>query len=399
MTSTSGLIVGSAISATNGVGSLGASGTYIVASIVSGTSVTYTATGGTTPVNGTITTITTTGATDVTANGGGLLIKGATDKTILWDSTNSNFTTSENWNIASGKVLKLNNTTLLGASNALPANFGGTGVLNNVLNTITFTGNFSLGLTLSPNTTLTLPTSGTVTALGNTTSGTGSTIVLNTTPSISYLQVVGSTGASQAPIKITSTAVLATPEVGTFEWDATNYYGTMNTTSGRGVLPVTQQFHLAANGTAITTIANFFGATSAINLEATSTYVIDTFCFMLKDASAGTVTWTATTSAATTMMRGEYAGTVITGFNTTVINGGDVLGAAEQITSTNLTFAASGSLSASVYHIFRHRFIVRTNTACNWRLNATVGTGNITPQAGSFYTTRKIVTNAGSYAA
>jgi hypothetical protein len=200
MTSTSGLIVGSAISATNGVGSLGASGTYIVASIVSGTSVTYTATGGTTPVAGTITTITTTGATDVTANGGGLLLKGATDKTILWDSTNSNFTTSENWNIASGKVLKLNNATLLGASNALPANFGGTGVLNNVLNTITFTGSFSLGLTLSANTALTLPTSGTVTALGNTTSGTGSTIVLNTTPSISYLQLSGSTGAGQAPI-------------------------------------------------------------------------------------------------------------------------------------------------------------------------------------------------------
>jgi hypothetical protein len=63
MTSASGLIIGSAITATNGSpGSLGASGTYIVASIVSSTSVTYTATGGTTPVAGTVTNITTTGA-------------------------------------------------------------------------------------------------------------------------------------------------------------------------------------------------------------------------------------------------------------------------------------------------------------------------------------------------
>ncbi|MFN9960085.1 MAG: hypothetical protein ACK55I_43945, partial [bacterium] len=69
MTDTADLIPGSAITATNGTGSLGGSGTYIVASIVSNTSITYTATGGTTPVAGTVTNISTTGATDVTANG------------------------------------------------------------------------------------------------------------------------------------------------------------------------------------------------------------------------------------------------------------------------------------------------------------------------------------------
>ena len=39
---------------------------------------------------------------------------------------------------------------------------GGTGVANNALNTITFTGNFTLGLTLTANTAITLPTSGTL---------------------------------------------------------------------------------------------------------------------------------------------------------------------------------------------------------------------------------------------
>jgi hypothetical protein len=39
---------------------------------------------------------------------------------------------------------------------------GGTGVANGTNNTLTFTGNYTLGLTLSGNTTLTLPTSGTV---------------------------------------------------------------------------------------------------------------------------------------------------------------------------------------------------------------------------------------------
>ena len=42
--------------------------------------------------------------------------------------------------------------------------YGGTGIANNVANTLTFTGNFSLGLTLTANTSITLPTSGTLIA-------------------------------------------------------------------------------------------------------------------------------------------------------------------------------------------------------------------------------------------
>jgi hypothetical protein len=54
--------------------------------------------------------------TDITANGGGIILKGATDKTILWDSTNSNWTSSEHWNLATGKVFKINNVEILSAT-------------------------------------------------------------------------------------------------------------------------------------------------------------------------------------------------------------------------------------------------------------------------------------------
>ena len=53
---------------------------------------------------------------DTTANGGGITLKGATDKTIIWDSTNSNFTSNQDWNIASGKVFKVNNVDTLTAT-------------------------------------------------------------------------------------------------------------------------------------------------------------------------------------------------------------------------------------------------------------------------------------------
>ena len=76
-----------------------------------------------------------------------------------------------------------NITSLSGLTTPLSASQGGTGVANNNASTITITGAYALGLTLSAATSLTLPTSGTVTALGNTTTGSGS-IVLATSPTL-----------------------------------------------------------------------------------------------------------------------------------------------------------------------------------------------------------------------
>ena len=55
MSTTTGLAPGDIITATAGTGSLGAGGTYTVDTVVSNTSITFTATGGTTPTAGTIT--------------------------------------------------------------------------------------------------------------------------------------------------------------------------------------------------------------------------------------------------------------------------------------------------------------------------------------------------------
>jgi hypothetical protein len=51
--------------------------------------------------------------TDITADGGGITLKGATDKTFNWiDDTNA-WTSSEHINLASGKTLKYNGTDLI----------------------------------------------------------------------------------------------------------------------------------------------------------------------------------------------------------------------------------------------------------------------------------------------
>lgn len=57
-----------------------------------------------------------TSPTDTTADGGGITLKGATDKSIIWDSANGNWTSSEPFNLASGKTYKINNATVLSAT-------------------------------------------------------------------------------------------------------------------------------------------------------------------------------------------------------------------------------------------------------------------------------------------
>lgn len=54
--------------------------------------------------------------TDVTANGGGITLKGATDKTFSWLSATAAWTSSEDLNLLSGKVYEINGTSVLSAT-------------------------------------------------------------------------------------------------------------------------------------------------------------------------------------------------------------------------------------------------------------------------------------------
>ena len=130
--------------------------------------------------------------TDTTANGGGITLLGATNKTITWDSTNSNWTSSEHWNIASGKSFKIANTVVLSATQILGKTVGGTTAgdivdinSSQTLTNKTFTDSTTLfqddsdttkklafelsGITTGTTRTLTVPdASGTITLNGNT---------------------------------------------------------------------------------------------------------------------------------------------------------------------------------------------------------------------------------------
>ena len=129
LATTANIIPGSLITSISNSGTVTLPASTTVASIDSATQITLNqALTGTGSAIGA--TLTFSGATDATANGGGITLKGATDKTIAWDSANSNWTSSENWNLATGKAFKINNTSVLSASTL------GTGVTGSSLTSV-----------------------------------------------------------------------------------------------------------------------------------------------------------------------------------------------------------------------------------------------------------------------
>ena len=63
------------------------------------------------------------GATDDTANDGGIIVKGLTDKKLFWNKNSLSWTSSENMNLAVNKEYKINTTTVLSSTQVLGKGF------------------------------------------------------------------------------------------------------------------------------------------------------------------------------------------------------------------------------------------------------------------------------------
>jgi hypothetical protein len=137
VSSTSGLIVGQALTKISGTGAFGVN--PVISSITSATQFTVS------PVHATTGSIVFSvgGATDVTADGGGITLKGTTDKTIIWVDSTDAWTLSEHLNIANGKSYRINGTDVLSLTTL------GSGVVNSSLTSVGTLTNLTVTNTIS----------------------------------------------------------------------------------------------------------------------------------------------------------------------------------------------------------------------------------------------------------
>jgi len=194
--------------------------------------------------------------TNATADGGGITLKGATDKTIIWDQTNTNWTSSENWNLATGKTFKINNVPVLTS----------TAVLNDASQTSITVGGSATAISLGASTgTLTVnnPTivgANTTQALFNTVASTvnafGAATTLNIGTGVTAAQTTNiATGA-------TATATTKTLNLGTGGLTGSTTNVNIGSTAG-GLLTISNPNVTFDNG--IVTYTNTTDATTSAN--------------------------------------------------------------------------------------------------------------------------------------
>jgi hypothetical protein len=281
-----------------------------------------------------------------------------------------------------------------GSGTYLPLAFYNNNVGRFVIGT---SGQFGIGPTASVNygTTGQLFTSGGASAAPTWTSVTGSgNIVSATSPTITNLTLAAGT-TSLAPLVMTSGTSLTSPVAGAIEFDGSTFFSTDDVTDGRGYIPSIHFFRLTSDGSAITTIANFFG-TSAVSLDNNIFYEVEAYLYFTK-TTAGTATFTMTFTQGPVNNNAHYVGTPVGGVGTA---GTAQTAAITKSTATAGALPATGTLTTAVNHqyVLRSMFQANATTGGTLNLQVTSSAGSITPLTGSYFkVTRLPATNTGAF--
>jgi hypothetical protein len=203
--------------------------------------------------------------------------------------------------------------------------------------------------------------------------------------------------ASVAPVKLTAGTNLTSAAAGAMEYDATNNLlaFTSNTTLGRGIIPNFNSFLLRANGSAITTIDNFFGATSNIPVTA-GYYEIEVEMFFLK-TTASTIVWTFAASGGFGSAY-DYIQSPAAGIPLTVPNA-NYLKLSQPYTSGASFTLTTASLTTAVNHYAKFKIFASFPGTTALTIKVTSTSGSVTPlQMSNWKATKLPSTNIGTYA-
>ena len=335
--------------------------------------------------------------TDVTADGGGITLKGTTDKTINWIDSTDAWTSSEHWNLANGKEYRINGTAVIDSSRNILNIINHTMSGNITVNTNKFTvegssGNTSVAGTLGVTGATTL--SSTLIVTGNTTLQ-GTLGVTNLATFNNGVTIAGSTSAASEYFRITDGAV--TP-VTKFLVDSssgnTTIEGTLGVTGNVNIN--TNKFQITASS-GNTSIAGTLSVTDNVTLNKNVTIVgsdtAATEIFKIQNGSA-VDKFVVDSSSGNTTISGTLGVTGNSTLSGTLgVTGATTLSSTLVVTDNstfnkNVTIVGSDSASAEFFKIQNgsavDKFVVDSSSG-NTTIEGTLGvTGNVNINTNKF---------------
>jgi hypothetical protein len=241
---------------------------------------------------------------------------------------------------------------------------------------------------------LATPSSANLAAAMTDETGTAGNNVFSTSPTLTNITLAAGTNAL-APLVFNSGTSLSSPIAGATEYDATNFFGTIDTTSGQGAYDLQQVYRITANlGTRSS--SDYFDSNSAFPTVANGIYELNWYLYFLK-TSNGNVTWTILHSQNFTNLVASWFSCAAGGISAT-----SAMATAGIVTTTTASAAlpACASMTGATNQFHQVRALAECGTAGNVRLRVTVGAGTITPLRGSYFTARRLYAgNVGTFVA
>jgi hypothetical protein len=205
----------------------------------------------------------------------------------------------------------------------------------------------------------------------------GTDFVLVSPTTFSNLILDAGTTAT-APIKFTSGANLTTPVAGAVEYNGSSYFQTIDTTSGRGVLPVSQFIYLSSSSTGIGGLYPVFPSRT-LSLVSGGLYEYEAEIYLYKPSS-GTLTWAFSFSNTPGFLNAYYVGHPTGGISSV---GSATTAGIVNSTGTTIALPNTGTLSSATYNRYTIKALISVSSATTVSLQVASNTATVDIIAGS----------------
>ena len=196
--------------------------------------------------------------------------------------------------------------------------------------------------------------------------------------------------ATTAPLKFTSGANLTTPVAGAVEYNGSSFFQTVDTTSGRGVVPVSQFIYLSSDNNYISSSYPVFPS-STLSLVSGGLYEYEAEIYVYRIVSSGTLTWSFIFSSTPGFMHAYYVGHPSTGMATV---GSATTAGVVNSTGTTISLPNTGTLSSGTYNHYRIKALISVSSATTVSLQVASNAGYVSVIAGSYAKITRLPTSS-----